>query len=693
MKDFTERAMRSAIQSGASGLAPYHLLSALLETDAGRRAMEERGYSPACLEITLINTRVATAALAEERGGALPPDTQADDLLQRAGERVLNGGDLEGAVASELCSGLMRCRITRSILHKARLPGPVNSDEPSPELAAFQNKVKRARAQAKQPRPIDGKPTEDGVQPTQERGPEADVRASLVDLGARAKKGDFASIVIDEEQVSALIEAISKARAPNALLEGPAGCGKTTFVEALAVKLQKLPKNHPLRGRPLLSVDAGKLVAGTRYRGDFEARVTALLKIVSSSKAILFIDEFHTIAGAGSTTGEGGLDAVNMLKPALARGDFSLIGATTPGEALRLRRDAALMRRFEQISVAPPTGAALLRVLQEGSAGLLRHHGVEIVKAGVPAVVELLSEYAPHLPMPAAGFELLDRAAARTRLAGRKKIVRKDLAEVLEAMTGAIVERADGQLSAAPQDARLCNHLDAPSRRALEAAVRQVSLGLGASGARATFSFEGDARSAADFAVSLGDSLDLPVHDVDLAAHQGPLALRRYLGSDTPEADGAVVQVLSSLRRAVLHLRGIENADPEVVGQIFEGIARGWIESTGGRRFSLRGIVLVVSGRREASSGIGFRTEEAAKPPLDPRLAGLCDAELSAAAGRENARLREEAADMARAMRKRGASLEIDDAALDGLIAGIDDSDWPAALSELRRRMVGLMAE
>jgi ATP-dependent Clp protease ATP-binding subunit ClpC len=202
----------------------------------------------------------------------------------------------------------------------------------------------------------------------------------------------------------------------NAILIGEAGVGKTCIVEGLAQKLAGASPPPTLEGKRLVEVSMAGLVAGTKYRGEFEARMEALLTEVTESKdTILFIDEVHTALGAG---GRGASDAANILKPALARGDLSCVAATTIAEYRKhIEKDPALQRRFQVVWIDEPSGEEALQILRGLRPRFEEHHGLEITDAGIKAAVELSQRYLPDHRLPDKAIDLIDQACARVRIA------------------------------------------------------------------------------------------------------------------------------------------------------------------------------------------------------------------------------------------------------------------------------------
>ena len=214
-----------------------------------------------------------------------------------------------------------------------------------------------------------------------------------------------------------MMQILSRRTKNNPILIGEAGTGKTAVAEALAIRIAKNDVPESLKDKDVVSLDLGLLLSGTKYRGEFEERLRGIMKEIerSSGQIILFIDEIHTIVGAGSS--EGSLDASNMLKPALARGELHCIGATTLDEYRKyIEKDAALERRFQKVMVGEPSvedTIAILRGLQEKYE---LHHGVEITDPAIVAAAELSHRYITDRFLPDKAIDLIDEAASRIRM-------------------------------------------------------------------------------------------------------------------------------------------------------------------------------------------------------------------------------------------------------------------------------------
>lgn len=268
--------------------------------------------------------------------------------------------------------------------------------------------------------------------PAQRLSKEADevraaVKAAQRDLSSLAKTGKLDPVIGRDQEINHVIEILMRRRKPNVILVAEPGVGKTALVEGLANRLAvQGAVDKAIYDRPLKEVSLTGLVAGTRFRGDFEARMSVLISEAEKDRSILFIDEIHMIMGSGAVA-RGGMDGANILKPALARDGLSVIGATTPEEALILREDSALMRRFELIHLNEPQREQMEVILKGASSSFLEGHKVKISLAMQGRLLDFGERYLPYRRNPDRSFDLLDLAAVSARLRGASKISEIDL--------------------------------------------------------------------------------------------------------------------------------------------------------------------------------------------------------------------------------------------------------------------------
>jgi ATP-dependent Clp protease ATP-binding subunit ClpC len=282
------------------------------------------------------------------------------------------------------------------------------------------------------------------------------------DVTAEARAGRIDPVIGRDDEIEQTVEILARRRKNNAVLIGEAGVGKTAIAEGLALRIAEGDVPETLRDTRLVALDLAGMVAGSQFRGQFEQRLkTALEEVVASEgRVVLFIDELHTILGAGNA--EGAMDAANMLKPLLARGELRMIGATTLAEYRRVERDGALARRFSPVTVEEPSVEDTVGILRGLRGAYEEHHGCRIDDAALEAAARLSDRYVTEYHLPDKAIDLVDQAAAKVRLRGGAAVdveaLRRRLAEAVEAED---YERA----------AELKQRIDAAGPEAVEPAV------------------------------------------------------------------------------------------------------------------------------------------------------------------------------------------------------------------------------
>ena len=264
------------------------------------------------------------------------------------------------------------------------------------------------------------------------------------DLTNMAASGQIDPVIGRQEEITRAIQILSRRSKNNPVLVGEPGVGKTAVAEGLALAVSRGEAPEGLKNKRIVSLDVPALLAGTRYRGDFEDRVKSVLRDVRrAGDIILFIDELHTIMGAGSA--EGAIDAANILKPALGRGELQIIGATTPAEYRRhIEKDAALERRFQPVKVQEPDKQRSLEMLQGLRPALEKHHGLRISDGAIETACALSMRYINDRYLPDKAIDLLDEAAAALRFSGQGSSVESaHVAKVVSSWTGIPVNGLD----------------------------------------------------------------------------------------------------------------------------------------------------------------------------------------------------------------------------------------------------------
>src|SRR4051794_17935258 len=253
------------------------------------------------------------------------------------------------------------------------------------------------------------------------------------DLTRDAADGRIDPVIGREEEIAQTVEILARRRKNNAVLIGEAGVGKTAIVEGLALRIAQGDVPETLRDVRVVALDMGSLVAGSQYRGQFEQRLKAVLGEVTASEGriVLFIDELHTVLGAGGA--EGAMDAANLLKPMLARGELRMVGATTLAEYRKVERDAALARRFSAVTVDAPSVEETVAILRGLRAAYEEHHAATISDAALDAAARLSDRYLTEQHLPDKAIDLMDQAAAKLRLATPRPVDVETLREQLKA--------------------------------------------------------------------------------------------------------------------------------------------------------------------------------------------------------------------------------------------------------------------
>jgi ATP-dependent Clp protease ATP-binding subunit ClpC len=373
--------------------------------------------------------------------------------------------------------------------------------------------------------------TEGGPETRQSETPTLDSFGT--DLTARARNGELDPVIGRADEIEQTIEILSRRTKNNPVLIGEAGVGKTAIVEGLAQAIADGGVPEQLRDKRVISLDLPAMLAGTKYRGDFEERLTKLMDEISAHKAelIIFIDELHTVVGAGGA-GEGGMDAGNILKPRLARGDLHLVGATTLKEYRSIEKDPALERRFQPVHVAEPSIDDAVLILSGLRGAYEDHHGVRYTDAAIRSSVELSARYVTDRFLPDKAIDLIDQAGARLRLTLGSQV---DVSALLEEL--AVLEQSKNSAVAA-------EHYEEASRfrDEIEAVQRKLD------GSKSSVNAEAVVDEA-EIAAVISRATGIPANRLTQADRSRLAKLESELHDRVVGQDDAVTLVAKSVRR------------------------------------------------------------------------------------------------------------------------------------------------
>jgi len=471
-----------------------------------------------------------------------------------------------------------------------------------------------------------GRPGHPGMEDDDEPGPGAGFRgdpleAFAQDLTEMARRGAIDPLIGRSKEIGRTLHILQRRRKNNPIYVGDPGVGKTALVEGLALRIAKGEVPEPFRKTKVYRLDMGSLLAGTRYRGDFENRLKGVLQALAAEESpILFIDEIHTIVGAGAA-GHGTMDASNLLKPALQDGTLRCIGATTWEEFRQtFQRDQALARRFQKVEVNEPSADETVKIFQGLQERYEKHHQVRYTQPAIRSAVDMADRYLRDRRLPDKAIDLLDEAGAAVALRGGKRVTVPDLEEVLATMAQIPAGKVKG--NEREQLQRLEQELKKVIFGQDEAIDRLVSaIKVSRAGLRdpqkpvGNFLLTGPTGvGKTEVAKQLAETLGISFLRFDMSEYMEPHSVSRLVGAPPGyvgfDRGGLLTEGVSKNPHAVLLLDEIEKAHADVFNVLLQVMDHGTLTDTNGKQTDFRHVILLmtsnVGAREMAQRGLGF---------------------------------------------------------------------------------------
>jgi ATP-dependent Clp protease ATP-binding subunit ClpA len=463
---------------------------------------------------------------------------------------------------------------------------------------------------------------------TEEKESKDPLHLYCVNLNKKAQTGKTDILVGREAEIERTVQILCRRTKNNPLFVGEAGVGKTAIAEGLALRITRGEVPTVLRNAVIFSLDMGSLLAGTRYRGDFEERMKAVIKSIEKLPgAVLFIDEIHTIIGAGSTSG-GALDAANLLKPALARGSLRCMGSTTHKEYNNtIEKDRALARRFQKIDVVEPTVEDTIKILRGLKPYYEEHHKVRFLPAAIEAAVELSSRYIHDRKLPDKAIDVIDEAGAAQMLlpeSKRKKTITvkeiEDVVAKMARMPSKTVSLDDAeQLKNLEKNLKLTVFGQDKAITELAAAVKMARAGLRDDGKpMGSYLFTGPTGvGKTEVALALAKTLGMELVRFDMSEYMEKHSVSGLIGAPPGyvgfDQGGQLTDAVDKTPYAVVLLDEIEKAHPDVFNILLQVMDYGRLTDQNGKQVNFRNAIIImtsnVGSADAARAAFGFTRE------------------------------------------------------------------------------------
>ena len=613
-----EFSLNAAFQSAREKRHEYitveHLLSALLDNPSAARVLRACGGN-------LDELRRNLVAFLRDNVPVLPPESETDTqptlgfqrVIQRAvlhvqgvGKKEVNGANVLIAIFGEKDShavyflhkqNISRFDVVNYISHGiSKVPGETQPELPPPEEGE--------EAAATEKSPLD---------------------VFTVNLNERARQGKIDPLIGRAHEVERTIQILCRRRKNNPLFVGEAGVGKTAIAEGLAKKIVDGEVPDILKDSTIYSLDMGALLAGTKYRGDFEKRLKAVLHQVRKHEhAILFIDEIHTIIGAGAASG-GAMDASNLLKPALASGELKCIGSTTYQEYRGIfEKDRALSRRFQKIDVVEPSVEETIQILQGLKSRFEQHHGVKYTSHALRAAAELSARYINDRHLPDKAIDVIDEAGASLHLlppSKRKKTIGVSDIENIVSKIARIPPKSVSSndkeaLRTLERDLKMVVFGQDQAIEALATSIKMARSGLAhPEKPIGSYLFSGPTGvGKTEVTRQLAKILGLELIRFDMSEYMERHTVSRLIGAPPGyvgfDQGGLLTDSVTKHPHAVLLLDEIEKAHPDVYNLLLQVMDHGTLTDNNGRKADFRSVIIVMTTNAGAEqlgrSSMGF---------------------------------------------------------------------------------------
>jgi len=609
-------ATQSSVDWGQSYLGVEHLFVGLAKNDEGNLAMAFAEVEVNFMEYMEVLESAIRQGGASGLSGSMAPTPRCRSVI-----------DLAARIATRHRSGVV---------------------EPEHLLEAILNEGRSIPMRLMRTRDIDVAALQENLhtEPEPKPSPTPLLEEFGRDLTEMAASGQTSALIGRAGELDLLAQVLLRKNKNNPVLVGEAGVGKTAVVEGFALRLTQPECPEPLRGRRIVELAMGSLVAGTKYRGQFEERLLGILaELKAHPEVILFLDELHTLVGAGAAGGGDSLDAANILKPALARGELSCVGATTIEEYRRhVEGDPALDRRFEKVMVEEPTTAEALEIVTKVSPSLENHHQVTILAEAVEAAVQLTVRHVFDRRLPDKALDAVDQSCARKRLErytgdaavdSALEVTAADVATTVSQWTGIPLERMSGEA------ARNLFNVESELQAKVigqEAAVRAVARTVLTAKAGLSdpnrplgvFFFAGPTGVGKTFLAKclteqlFGDTRRLL--RFDMSEYMEPHSVAKLIGAPPGyvghEREGLLISAMRTHPHCVLLFDEVEKAHPKVADIFLQIFDEGRLTGTNGRRADFTQAIVIVTSNidiepKEAPK-MGFGGQPTA-PQIDPR--------------------------------------------------------------------------